>query len=45
MHGVFNQPTKLLAKKRRAMGSKKASAENSWEEYYKIVSGQTKEEA
>jgi RING finger protein 113A len=46
MHGVFNQPTKLLAKKRRAMGgSRKASAENSWEEYYKMVSGQAKEEA
>lgn len=44
MHGVFNQPRLLLAKKRRALGSKNASAENSWEEYYKIVSGQAKEE-
>jgi RING finger protein 113A len=42
MHGVFNQPRLLLAKKRRALGSKNAAAENSWEEYYKIVSGQAK---
>jgi RING finger protein 113A len=39
MHGVFNQPTKLLAKKRRVLGSKKAAADNSWEEFFKIASG------
>jgi RING finger protein 113A len=45
MHGVFNEPRLLLAKKRRALGSKDAKAENSWEEYYKIVSGQGTGEA
>jgi hypothetical protein len=40
MHGVFNQPTKLLAKERGVLGSKKAAANSSWEEFFKIPSGQ-----
>jgi RING finger protein 113A len=38
-HGVFHQPTKLLAKKRKALGSNSAAkAENSWQEFYKLYS-------
>jgi RING finger protein 113A len=40
-HGVFHQPTKLLAKKRKALGSSNAAAakaENSWEAFYKLYS-------
>lgn len=35
---VFNQPTKLLAKKRRVLGSKASKAEDSWEQYSKEFS-------
>jgi RING finger protein 113A len=38
-HGVFHQPTKLLAKKRKALGTAAAAkAENSWEEFYRLYS-------
>ena len=38
---VFNQPTKLMAKKRKVLGISKAKAENSWEEFAKAFAKQT----
>lgn len=35
---VFNQPAKLVAKKRKVLGITKAKAENSWEEFSKAFS-------
>ena len=32
-HGVFNQPTKLLSKKRRVLGASAASEEDSWKAF------------
>ena len=32
---VFNQPIKLLAKKRKILGVQRSKSENSWEEFYK----------
>jgi RING finger protein 113A len=34
-HGVFNQPTKLIAKKRQLLGINKSNAADSWEQYLK----------
>jgi RING finger protein 113A len=38
MGSVFNQPTKLIAKKRKVLGIANANADDSWEEFYKIFS-------
>jgi RING finger protein 113A len=35
---VFNQPTKLIAKKRRVLGAAKAKADNSWQLYAEAFS-------
>lgn len=37
-YSVFNQPTKLLAKKRKVLGSAAAKADDSWEQYAKALS-------
>lgn len=39
-HGVFNQPTKLLSKKRRVLGVNAASKENSWKAYLEAFQDQ-----
>ena len=36
-HSVFNQPQKLLAKRRKVLGARKAKEENSWEEFAKVL--------
>ena len=36
---VFNQPTKLLAKKRKVLGVQQSKAEDSWEQYYAKATG------
>jgi RING finger protein 113A len=38
---VFNQPTKLLAKKRKLLGSRRASEEDSWQEYANLFRNKT----
>ena len=37
-HGVFNQPTKLINKKRKILGLAASQKDNSWEEYAKAFS-------
>ena len=39
---VFNQPTKLLAKKRRVLGRLASNADDSWEQYAQALSASTK---
>jgi RING finger protein 113A len=38
---VFNQPIKLLAKKRKLLGSRRASEEDSWQEYANLFRNKT----
>jgi RING finger protein 113A len=38
---VFNQPTKLIAKKRKLLGSRPAGEENSWQEYANLFRKKT----
>jgi len=37
-HGVFNQPTKLLNKRRKVLGLSDSKKDNAWEEFAKAVS-------
>lgn len=37
-HRVFNEPTKLLAKKRKVLGAREAKQDGSWKAYFEAVS-------
>ena len=40
-HGVFNQPIKLMTKKRKILGAVAAQKENSWEKFAEAFSSST----
>ena len=41
--GVFNEPIKLMAKKRKILGAGKAKEEGSWKAYYDFFQGKSEE--
>lgn len=43
-HGVFNQPTKLISKKRKVLGATAASKLDSWEAFAEAFASTTKED-
>jgi RING finger protein 113A len=38
-HSVFNEPSKLIAKKRRVLGISQANMKDSWEQFFNAMSG------
>ncbi|GKY90727.1 hypothetical protein MPSEU_000046000 [Mayamaea pseudoterrestris] len=43
-HGVFNEPTKLLAKKRKLLGAHKAKENGSWKAFYQLFHAEQEDE-